>query len=685
MPRAGQIFLLLLLSVIGLRAQAGPAANGSIAPHSPAASVVSVQLGESVAELDGPWKFHTGDNMAWAKPGFDDSAWESIDLTPPANGGLTPGWTAQGYPGYSGYAWYRLQINIEGAIRPLAFKMPDSADDAYQVFVNGTRIGEFGKFAGRHITAYVSQPQAFRLPKTVRNGPATIAIRMWMDSATPFNSPDAGGLRGPATLGYASNIAGQITLDWDDFAHDVGSGFLEMLILFMAFLMASALFALDREEKSYLWLAIVCLVTLLVDGTVLAANFTTWIGQTASVLLTDVVLTPLRIGFWVIFWAYWFRLWRIAKLQFIVWTLIALLAILTVTLRAPLYGQVVPIAAARFLMPCFLIIKLLMGVLLLVVAYRGFTRQKAEGGMAAAAVLLATISNYQHELRLIHVHTSTMFLGFRINLGTVSTILSLLIITVMLLRRFVHAQRKKEQWKLEIQQARHIQQVLIPATLPTIPGLRIESEYRPAREVGGDFFQILPGTSPGSALIVVGDVTGKGLQAGMLVALIVGAIRAAIQHTSDPARILDLVNEQLCEREHSSATCLFLHIDANGTVLLANAGQLPPYINGKELEMEGALPLGILPDLEFPVATLHLDFGDSLLLMSDGIVEAQNAHGDLFGFDRVDELLSRPITPAEIVQAAQDFGQEDDILVLRIERTSARETLLHTEPQLIAF
>jgi hypothetical protein len=622
--------------------------------------------------------------MAWAQSGFDDSAWDSMDLTPPDSGGLTPGWSARGYAGHSGFAWYRLHVNVEGASHSLSLKMPDSTDDAYQVFVNGIRIGEFGKFSDHHVTAYVSQPQAFRLPKTIRNGPITIAIRMWMDPSTPFNSPDAGGLRGPVELGFASNIADQISLDWDDFAHDVGSGFLEMLILLMALLMATALFVLDRNEKSYLWLAIVCLVTLLGNATVLSANFTTWIGQTASVLLSDVILTPARIGLWVIFWGYWFRLFRIARLQLIVWSLVALLAIATAMLRPPLYGQVVPIAASGFLIPSLLIVKLLLGVLLLVVAYRGFTRQKAEGGMAAAAVLLAAISNYQHELRLIHIHTSTMFLGFRINLGSVSTILSLLIITVLLLRRFVHAQRKKEQWKLEIQQARHVQQVIIPETLPSIPGLLIESEYRPAREVGGDFFQILPGSAPGSAIIVVGDVTGKGLQAGMLVALIVGAIRGAIQHTSDPARILDLVNEQLCEREHSSATCLILHIDSAGYVILANAGQLPPYYNGKEYEMEGSLPLGIVPDIEFPVVSFQLQQGDSIILMSDGIAEAQNARGDLFGFDRVNQLLSKPISPSEIVKAAQDFGQEDDILVLRIERTHAQQTILNIEPQLIA-
>jgi serine phosphatase RsbU (regulator of sigma subunit) len=247
-------------------------------------------------------------------------------------------------------------------------------------------------------------------------------------------------------------------------------------------------------------------------------------------------------------------------------------------------------------------------------------------------------------------------------------VVSLLIITVMLLRRFIQAQALKEQWKLEIQQAQQVQQVLIPNELPQIAGLHIDGEYRPAREVGGDFFQIIPVSSSGSAIIVVGDVTGKGLQAGMLVALIVGAVRSAAQHSADPLRVLQEVNAQLCERQHSSATCLVLRIDADGSVTIANAGQLPPYINGAELSMEGALPLGIITEADFSVATVHLNPGDSIILMSDGIVEAQDAAGNLFGFERIAGMLEHHATAAEIAEAAQKFGQEDDILVLQVRR-----------------
>jgi serine phosphatase RsbU (regulator of sigma subunit) len=216
----------------------------------------------------------------------------------------------------------------------------------------------------------------------------------------------------------------------------------------------------------------------------------------------------------------------------------------------------------------------------------------------------------------------------------------------------------------EVQAARDVQQYLIPARLPTTPGFSIASEYRPAREVGGDFFQVLPHTADGSLLIVIGDVAGKGIEAGMLATLIVGAVRTAASFTSDPARILALLNERLIGR--GLVTCLALHIDQGGRATLVNAGHLPPYLNGKELAVEGALPLGAVCGLHFPALRFTLAAGDSLTLMTDGVAEAQNARGRLFGFDRIAELLRSGADGPALASAAQEFGQEDDITVLTL-------------------
>lgn len=669
MRRIG-VIPLLLLCALALTAQRGAyAASTPVVVASAAPAVVPVQLGESSTQLIGPWKFRTGDDPAWADPSFNDSTWATMNLSPADGSG--PGWEGRGYPSYAGFAWYRLRVNIEGAKHRLALKMPDSADDAYQVFVNGKLVGEFGKFNAKRVVAYPSLPEAIVLPRGIENGVATIAIRMWMDSSTRFSVPDAGGLHGPPSLGYASLINDLVRLAYDDAAHYFGSAFLEALIVFMALLMAYALFWLDPQEKSYFWLTLVCTVTLLEDIIIVSVNFAAWVSQTTAVLLSEVIFGQARIGLWVLFWAYWFRNERIGRIQQIVWSLVGLLMLGRAMLRPPLYGQIVPLTFSAWLVPSLLIIKLALGAVLFYVVYRGFAIQKTEGGLALSAILLSFVANYQHEMQLVYVPTAVTVLGFTVQLGTVATVTSLLIITVMLLRRFIQAQALKEQWKLEIQQAQQVQQLLIPDELPTVPGLVIDSVYRPAREVGGDFFQISPMDPEGTAMIVLGDVTGKGVQAGMLVALILGAIRASMQHSSDPARILSEINDQLCERQGAIATCMILRIDPNGEVILANAGQLPPFLNGVELEMEGAFPIGMVPETEYTLTRLSLGPGDSLMLMSDGVVEAQDPEGTLFGFERVGEMLKVHASSEAIATSAQNFGQEDDILVLQISRESA--------------
>ena len=649
---------------------------GSVAALPEPASSVRITLGNSAAELTGPWRFHTGDNLQWAMPEFDDASWEKVDLTPPpgsddpdlGTSGYVPGWTAQGHDGYSGYAWYRLRVNVEDGDRELALKMPDAVDDAYQVFVNGQPFGHFGHFFQHSVMAYPAIPKHYKLPSDLRSGTMLIAIRMWMDSATPYNSPDAGGMHGPPVLGHAETIATQVLVNWDGTAHEVGIGFLEMLVLLLALTVSLTHYRMDPTDRAYLWLALVSSATLLGNFIVLSTSFTAWIPQTLAVILLTVVIAPLRIGLWVLFWAYWFRVGPARWLRMAVGGLVMLLALGTLPMQAPLYGPIVPLGASRWLVPLLLVAKLVLAGLLVYVVYRGLRRKRSEGWLALLAVLLAVAANYQHELHLIHVRTAFSVFGFTVSLGTASTMLSLLLVTVMLSRRFLHAERRRVQWGWEIEQARQVQQVLLPKEMPQVPGLSIEGDYRPAREVGGDFFQILPDKHDGSVLLVVGDVTGKGLCAGMMVAMIVGIVNAAAREDPDPVTMLRTLNEHLCERSHATATCLMLRIGRDGDAILVNAGHLPPYLNGQEVAMEGALPLGILPGVEFPVSRFTLGDGDSLMLISDGVAEAQDAEGVLFGFERIGELLRKPITAAELAEAAQRFGQEDDILVLRVDR-----------------
>lgn len=662
--------LACLLSLTpALPAQARPAAISAGEP-------VKVTLGNSAVALFGPWRFHTGDNPAWAQSAFDDAGWNAVSLrspdAPPDAGlgpvGSVPGWTARGYPGYSGFAWYRLRVDLQGPPRSVSLEMPQDVDDAYEVFVNGQEIGSFGKFGSHGVTAYAAQPRGFPLPKGVQSGPMVIAIRMWMDSSSRFETPDAGGLHAPPVLGLSHAIAADVRLDWDNVGHNIGSGFLEALVLLLALGVSLTLYWLHREETSYLWLGFVSLVTLLANLILQFSNFTTLIPQTVGVLLRDVLLAPLRIALWVLFWASWFHLAPLTWLRRCVWAFVAVLAVGTLMLRPPLHGQVVPLHAAVYLRPLLLWTKLAMAGLLLVVTILGIRKDKIEGWLALPAILLAVAANFQMELRLLHVRIFYSVLGFRVSLGQISTIVSVSLAILMLSRRFLHSQRRKARWELEVGQAQELQKLIIPRTLPQVPGLSIEGEYRPSLEVGGDFFQIIPNRDNGSVLIAVGDVTGKGLRAGMLVALIVGAIDTAAKEDNDPAHLLSILNSRLCERGYATATCMLMRITADGLVTIANAGHLPPYLNGAELEMEGALPVGTLPDLDYSTIELRLNEGDTLMLMTDGIVEAQDHQGTLFGFDRISGMIASGASAHEIANAAQVFGQEDDILVLRVER-----------------
>jgi serine phosphatase RsbU (regulator of sigma subunit) len=247
------------------------------------------------------------------------------------------------------------------------------------------------------------------------------------------------------------------------------------------------------------------------------------------------------------------------------------------------------------------------------------------------------------------------------------------VLAFLMLRRLLHSLERQRRMTLDVKQAQEVQQMILPESLVTLAGLIVESEYRPAREVGGDFFQIISNKSDGSLLIIAGDVTGKGLKAGMLVALLVGAIRSTAELNSEPEFVLSALNRRLIGRGDAQATCLAMRIDADGSAMLANAGHLPPYLNGEPVAMEGALPLGITEGAEFSVMHFQLEKGDRLMLMSDGIAEATDAEGHLFGFERVNDLLRAAKSASEIARAAQAFGQEDDISVISVTRTAGLE------------
>jgi serine phosphatase RsbU (regulator of sigma subunit) len=260
------------------------------------------------------------------------------------------------------------------------------------------------------------------------------------------------------------------------------------------------------------------------------------------------------------------------------------------------------------------------------------------------------------------------------NVFVLQTILNSLLLLAIIyaayryVRDAMHRQGALEQ---EFKSARELQQVLIPDVLPELPGFAVTSAYRPAQEVGGDFFQIIPleGESAGSTMILLGDVSGKGLKAAMTVSLIVGAARTLAKFAPHPADMLSELNVRLCGRMQGGfTTCLAMRLSPDGQCTMASAGHPAPFLNLHELELPGALPLGVMADTVYKEATFNLGEGDHFALYTDGLLEARSPSGEIFSFARLDKLFSSRPNADQATQAAVDFGQDDDITVLTLTR-----------------
>jgi hypothetical protein len=674
-------------------------------PSAPAQiAAVPITLGQSSVPLDGPWKFQIGDSPGnpvthaplWAEPDYDDSTWETVDLKPipgivnpfTRDPNYVPGWTTKGHAGYWGWAWYRIRVSI--AVRPgdqIALATFGWVDDAYQLFDNGELVGSWGTFRGpgKPPIAYFTQPAMFVLPfvlpqhpSVARSGPGSVepaapvtevlAFRVWMGPVRLSHHPFTGGFHYPPVLGESGAIAAKNHAEWLELIQEyVFSSSLSGLFLLLD-VVAASLILFDRSDPVYLWVAAALMLSTLRECVFSLANWTQLVSIREFFVILEVFVAPLAIGIWATVWWKWFHLRRPA------WVLKSIAALTVLDMVFELLGQNllydIPASTSLVFHALSEVVRLgLLGLLAFIVG-KGIREQGREGWLVLPAVVLMAFEQFQSELISLHMHGTFFAFGTVFFYNEATDMVLAAAIALLLLRRLTLSIQRQRQMALDVKQAQEVQQVLMPKELPPIPGLTIETVYRPAREVGGDFFQIVQHPTDGSALIVAGDVAGKGLKAGMLVALLVGAIRTATDTSLDPAFVLGVLNKRLIRRGDAQATCLALQISVDGEAIVANAGHMPPYLNGMPVDIEGALPLGMIEVAGPSVMRLQLKPGDTIMLMSDGIVEATNAEGHLFGFERIHELLRTEMTAADLATAAQDFGQEDDISVISITRTA---------------
>jgi serine phosphatase RsbU (regulator of sigma subunit)/predicted ester cyclase len=244
---------------------------------------------------------------------------------------------------------------------------------------------------------------------------------------------------------------------------------------------------------------------------------------------------------------------------------------------------------------------------------------------------------------------------------------------------------ERERIEQELQVARRIQQELLPETIPNLDGWQIATYYGPAREVGGDFYDFLR-LEDGRLGLVVGDATGHGMPAALVMATTRGMLRAVVQSVESPGEVLAKVNEALVAEIPPSTfvTCFYAVLDPGSSRLLyANAGHNLPCRghNGQADELRArGMPLGLMPGTGYEEKEAVLESGDSVLFYSDGLVEAHDPKGEMFGFPRLRRLVAEHAEESSLVDFLMDelrsftgdgWEQEDDITLVTLRRSAA--------------
>lgn len=613
------------------------------------------------AQLAAIWLIHAGDDPAWARTDFNDADWTRFDSRSDIK---------RVFPVYHpDVAWYRLRVQVPPNQTGLAL-MEHTISSAFEVYVGGQRIMQTGQVA-----PYVPYTFGARLlapipDSMVADGSVLIALRVHF-SRLEWDSSGPGFAAENLTIGQESALKDRIWLTslgenaphWVTDIFGLGLG-----------LVALALFASQRRQLEYLWiflqfLAPVCMLPLTIFE--LTHNVpVNW----------DLLRQPLNLSvvfFQILMYVAFLRL----RWQWWMWpTCGIVMAGLAISWIGQSRGSISQ-AASIFAQAPELI---LLAAVLPIVLVRNMRQGNREAGILLIPILLTSLTIYAQLLgiflfRIPGLQNSVIYWNafffshqagpFVLNLNRVTDLLYIVSLSIIMTLRSARMSRQQALLEGEMAAAREVQQVILPEQVETIPGFTIESVYQPARQVGGDFFQVLP-AGEGGLLLVFGDVAGKGLPAAMLVSVLVGATRSAAEYTTHPAELLGNLNERLMGRTHGSfSTALAARIGADGRVLIANAGHLSPYLDGVEVELPGALPLGIASAAIYETREFYLPQGSRLTFYSDGVIEAQNRQGELFGFERGKAVSTQPA--AAIAKAAEEFGQSDDITVVAITRHAA--------------
>jgi hypothetical protein len=617
--------------------------------------------GEPV-KLTAPWRFHAGDDPAWAAPGFDDSKWQ---LTPPDKD-----IQQQGPPADIRYGWYRIRVKLPATQEGLALAM---GPVTCEVYVDGSLVGTVGKVRPRPEPEYLDSVKVIPLPQDLNGRSVTLAVRaVWLatDRGTILSHPPFEPSVAPARLQWQQREAASNKLllqgapDW--FSDTLGLS-LGMFSL--------GLFLLRRRSTEYGWVALAYVLSAISD---IAMGYLRLHHAPLSYefSLGDAILVAILFATSMYVWQF-----IEARRGGLFWTAMALIALFALVSQLADYNVLGDLLGNRRLgllegnEACFV---LLQAALILIFVRMGIS---ARQGNRNAQLLLIPFT-LAWSLDMLSILTMTLswagvmkpwtFPALQLGQVTVTwtsifTWLSAASMGLILILRFARSAEREQRLSSEMETARRVQAQLVPAELPGTGRFQFEAAYLAAHEVGGDLYQVYP-RGDGSVMVLVGDVSGKGLKAAMLGTLLVGAANALTKENLAPAQMLSRLNESLYgQTDGGFVTCLCGLVAPNGELSISNAGHLAPYRNGQEVPCASGLPLGLVAAAEYAGTEIQLGENDTLTFMSDGVVEARNAQGELFGFDRAKAISTQPARM--IAERAVAFGQEDDISVLKLTLT----------------
>lgn len=612
-------------------------------------------LGARVS-LGPEWLFSADDNPAFASPAYDDSAWKVVSVNRPLSS-----YGIRNIP----YAWYRMHVHVHPTARYLAIEMQYIAG-SYELYVNGVRIGANGQMNGltgssQNYLTWYDIPNSI-----VPNGDLVVALRFALNKIGPDRAQGTSTPFNPDGIMIASSFSARHDASYEA-THQAMIPLILCGLNLLVGMVALALYLAMRSRLEYLAIAI----------SLLAAGL-----QSAVIAWTHLHTAGPGIG---LFGTLWLSITNVALIEFV-----------RLILRLPPSRWFLALEIATFLgyfaddlnkmghlpAPSTIVVYFLPSLtakaVLCVLLLRGLRQGNRDARVILPAIAIVSIANYWYLFSVLRIFRllplpvpdlpGLLIGSYSADFWSIWTVIYSITLLLFLVLRTIGIARGHARAAAELEAARTVQHVLIPENIPAIPGFAFQSVYKPAGEVGGDFFQIVP-TKSGGALVVIGDVSGKGMPAAMTVSLLVGTFRTLAHYTQSPGEILAAMNTRMLARSSSGfTTCLVLRVDPDGALTVANAGHIAPYLNGVELSVENGLPLGISASTTYAESLFRLAPPQQVTLVTDGVVEARNKTGALFGFERMASVSTH--SAEAIAHAAEIFGQEDDITAVTLVATA---------------